>query len=335
MLKPTAYVPLLILAAASSSTDERSNSTKGGSRKCAGHYIGGVVNLCEKHWPDENSEKIWFVVFYTPWCGHCRALEPKFLKLAKALKYEEPGIGLGAVDCNEVKNQPFCAKHDVKGYPTMKAIIAGKAKPYHGAREYKQMENWILNEKETKGTKGGSKKCPLGVFKSRTNDAVVPLCEAHFPQASAKHAWVVIAYNENDEENDIRDSSNQAATELGNEPPEKGKTQKQGPKRKRDRLLELEDTYSLSLELPAKGPFGNETLAKVGGICCDCTDENQEFCNGLLGDRKDDPLPLKLWVDKGERNIFEGVGLDTQSLIEFALQHSGFMQKPNSDELEL
>lgn len=336
-MKPAACVSLLVLVAASTSagTDENSNSTKGGSKQCAGHYYGGVVNLCEEHWPDENAEKIWFVVFYTPWCGHCRALEPKFLKLAKALKYEEPGIGLGAVDCNEIRNQDLCADYDVRGYPTLKAIIAGKAKPYHGAREYRQMENWILNEKSSKGTKGGSKKCPLGVFRNRKDDAVVPLCEAHFPQNNAKHAWMVIAYNQNDE-TDIRDGVNLAATELGNEPPEKDKGRKQEPKRKRDRLLELEDTYSLSsLELPSKGPFGNETLAKVGGLCCDCTDENQEFCNGILGDRKDDPLPLKLWIDKGERNIFDGRALDTQSLIEFTLQQLGFLPKPNSDELEL
>jgi hypothetical protein len=267
--------------------------------------------------------------------GHCKALEPKFLKLAKALKYDEPGIGLGAVDCNEVKNQPFCAKHDVRGYPTMKAIIAGKGKPYHGAREYKQMENWILNEKQNKGTKGGSKKCPLGAFTSRTNDVVVPLCEVHFPKENAKHAWVVVAYNNGDEENDLRDHLNQAATELGNEPPEKDKRSKQqDSKRKRDRLNDLEDTYSLSLELPAKGPFGNESLAKVGGICCDCTDENQEFCSEILGDRKDD-LPVKVWVDKGERNIFDAISLEPQPLIEFTLQQLGFMAKPSPDELEL
>lgn len=42
-----------------------------------------------------DSEDIWLVEFYAPWCGHCKKMTPEFEKAAKAL---EGIVKLGAVD---------------------------------------------------------------------------------------------------------------------------------------------------------------------------------------------------------------------------------------------
>jgi len=44
-----------------------SASTGGGSKKCAGSYANPVVNLCNAHFPDAKSSRVWMVVFYTTW----------------------------------------------------------------------------------------------------------------------------------------------------------------------------------------------------------------------------------------------------------------------------
>ena len=55
----------------------------------------------------------------------------------------------------------------MQGFPTIKAIVGGKAKNYQGAREAGPMKDWILQVRDKRGSKGGSNKCYKGIFKSK------------------------------------------------------------------------------------------------------------------------------------------------------------------------
>lgn len=320
-------LPLLrnAVAAEEQSTGQSTGqSTKGGSKKCRGRYKSPVVNLCESHWPDDKAEKVWFLLFYAPWCGHCQTLEPKYVTIAKELK-EEKGIGIGAVDCNEIANQELCKKYGVRGYPVMKAMVGGKPKPYHGMREIIQMKEWILKVRQNRGTKGGSQKCPVGIFNSKVFDAVVPLCEHHFPADNAKNAWLIIFYNEKDEKSvAMKERANQAASDLGSDPPSTLKEHRKQKKR-RDRVKELGDKYEMDITLPEKGPFGMDALAKVGGLCCDCEKDSEEFCSEMLGEEhRNSKRPLVAWVEKGKVEGIPGK-ITAQFLVNLTLTKFGFL----------
>lgn len=77
------------------------------------------------------SEEIWLVEFYAPWCGHCQSLAPEWKKAATALKGI---IKVGAVDMDV--HSSVGGPYNVRGFPTIKIFGANKNSPidYNGPR---------------------------------------------------------------------------------------------------------------------------------------------------------------------------------------------------------
>ena len=62
-------------------------------------------------------------MFYAPWCGHCKAAKPEFMKAAEHFS-EDKKIVFAALDCTQ--HQAVCSLHEVTGYPTFKYFNYGK-----------------------------------------------------------------------------------------------------------------------------------------------------------------------------------------------------------------
>nr|XP_034172129.1 protein disulfide-isomerase A3 [Osmia lignaria] len=75
------------------------------------------------------------VMFYAPWCGHCKRLKPEYAKAAELLLGNDPPIALAKVDCTE-SGKESCNKYSVSGYPTLKIFSRGDVvSDYNGPRE--------------------------------------------------------------------------------------------------------------------------------------------------------------------------------------------------------
>ena len=70
------------------------------------------------------------VLFYAPWCGHCKKFHPEYRKAAITLKKE----GLILAKCDATANKKLAEKFKIKGFPTTKLFIKGSPLDYNGGR---------------------------------------------------------------------------------------------------------------------------------------------------------------------------------------------------------
>lgn len=77
------------------------------------------------------SERVWLIEFFAPWCGHCQNFALEYEKVAMALR----GVArVGAINADE--NPELAGRFAVGSYPTLKIFGASKYKPedYKGPR---------------------------------------------------------------------------------------------------------------------------------------------------------------------------------------------------------
>ncbi|XP_038051895.1 thioredoxin domain-containing protein 5-like [Patiria miniata] len=91
-----------------------------------------------------------FIMFFAPWCGHCKKLAPVWDQLAERFNTDESVPATYAkVDC--IKETKVCHENDVKGYPTLKFFNPGKQPAkYTGKRDFENLERFMLEQLDKK-----------------------------------------------------------------------------------------------------------------------------------------------------------------------------------------
>ncbi|CAD5117400.1 DgyrCDS6173 [Dimorphilus gyrociliatus] len=149
-----------------------------------------------------NSDDLWIIEFYAPWCGHCQQLAPEYKKAATALK----GIAkVGAVDMD--KHQSVGGPYNVRGFPTIKVFGANKNSPsdYNGARSASGLVDAALNGLRqitsarlsgrggSSGGGSGSRGGSSGGSKPGNQDDVIELTDSNFEKLvyGSDDIWLV------------------------------------------------------------------------------------------------------------------------------------------------
>lgn len=90
----------------------------------------------------------WFIMFYAPWCGHCKRLMPIMDEFAEELSDGER-VKVGRVNCDEGNNSNLCTAYDVSGYPTVLYLNGDHFYEYRSARSIEGFKKFIFeNEYE-------------------------------------------------------------------------------------------------------------------------------------------------------------------------------------------
>lgn len=107
------------------------------------------ILLTQENFQSELDKSSYFVMFFAPWCGHCKKLAPTWAKLAES-KHGDAGsqVKVGRVDCTT--DGDLCSEQDVTGYPTLKFFKQGSsneaAVKYRGSRDLDEFNTFIKEQ---------------------------------------------------------------------------------------------------------------------------------------------------------------------------------------------
>lgn len=164
----------------------------------------GVVDLTPSNFDKEvtNSDALWIVEFYAPWCGHCQQLTPEWKKAAKAL---QGVVKVGAVNADEHKQ--LGGRFSIQGFPTIKIFGLNKNQPedYQGGRTADAIVNTAISKATSMvkdrlkgksgsgGGGGGSHSSGGGGSKKSDPDAVIELTDSNFEDLvlNSEDFWLV------------------------------------------------------------------------------------------------------------------------------------------------
>lgn len=105
-----------------------------------------------------DTDAVWLVDFYAPWCPHCRDFAPELEKVA-TFYADSTVVHVGAVDCT--RNKDICDSEKIYGYPSLKLFHVPKTAdesikmPAKGRKTTKVVISWIEEMMQTHGLSSG------------------------------------------------------------------------------------------------------------------------------------------------------------------------------------
>ncbi|VDK61347.1 unnamed protein product [Onchocerca ochengi] len=82
-----------------------------------------------------------FVMFFSPWCGHCKAVKPAFREAAEQSHFGKFAV----VDCTTWND--LCERQSVKEYPTFQIFVNGVQHDYSGNRTSSDFTTAFMKKK--------------------------------------------------------------------------------------------------------------------------------------------------------------------------------------------
>jgi protein disulfide-isomerase A1 len=85
------------------------------------------------------------VAFHAPWCGHCKALAPKFDETAEKISHLFPTVSLATLDADSHKE--VASQFQITGFPSLRWFVPGAAPiEYDSDRSVDAMVAWVSRQ---------------------------------------------------------------------------------------------------------------------------------------------------------------------------------------------
>ncbi|KAF8590271.1 thioredoxin-like protein [Ramaria rubella] len=86
---------------------------------------------------------VWFIEYFSPFCGHCRQFAPTWRRLVEHVESQtDPGISLAQVNC--AIQGDLCNENNVKSYPSLRLYKEGESiEDYDGDRDFDLLSKYV------------------------------------------------------------------------------------------------------------------------------------------------------------------------------------------------
>ncbi|CAG9766876.1 unnamed protein product [Ceutorhynchus assimilis] len=148
-----------------------------------------VIHLTEDNFkPVLKKKKHVLVMFYAPWCGHCKKSKPEFTEAAAEFK-ENSRVEFGAVDCTIETS--VCSAFEVKGYPTFKyfSYYNKEILPYNGGRTKEDFIQYMSNPIQPIPVSN-----PAPVEQWTSDPAIIKLNDSNFKTELQQNQFVLVMF---------------------------------------------------------------------------------------------------------------------------------------------
>ncbi|KAG5645761.1 hypothetical protein DXG03_005298 [Asterophora parasitica] len=100
------------------------------------------TQLTPDNFADLTANGLWFIEYFSPYCGHCRHFEPTWKQLVEESATTAPTVHLAQVDC--AVHGDLCTDKGINSYPTMRMYNNGDdLGRYTGYRELPDLHAFI------------------------------------------------------------------------------------------------------------------------------------------------------------------------------------------------
>ncbi|KAH8245584.1 hypothetical protein KR032_012234 [Drosophila birchii] len=135
------------------------------------------------------------VMFYAPWCGFCKRLEPEYAKAAGLVKDDDPPIKLAKIDCTEAGKE-ICNKYAISSYPTLKIFRQdGVFEDYKGPRKATAIAKYLRFQVKPKMYKKSMRSLQQLAKLMKTKDISLANIDGNLVKEMLKNRFIEIYQN--------------------------------------------------------------------------------------------------------------------------------------------